>query len=131
MSRNLEIVELFLSDFYRNRRAELAEIISPKFRYQSPFFGNGDFEKYLIWLKQMSNQRSITKKSELKTDDDQMFVYDFILKVLDFSDGFQEEMVGCTVITIKDGLIEYVENTYSEATSNPEKFARVKAKLLN
>lgn len=130
MSKNQEIIELFLSDFYRNRREELAEIISPKFRYQSPFFGNVDFEEYVVYLNQLSNQRSITKKSNPITIDDEVFTHEFVLKVLDFTDGFEEEMIGHTTITIKNGLIEYVENKYAEAATNPEKFAKIKIKLL-
>lgn len=130
MSKNHEIIMLFLSDFYRDKRAELAEIISPNFLYSSPFFGDADFNEYVDWMSKMSNQRSITNLSQLESDNDRVFNYSFKLKVLDFTDGFEEEMIGKTTIIINDGLIEFVENSYVDASSNPEKFRRIRDKFM-
>lgn len=130
MSKNLEIVSLFLSDFYRDKRIELSEIISPKFRYQSPFFGEVNFSEYTDWMSRLSNQRSVTAKTSLQSADDEVFEYQFIMKVLDFVDGFDEEMLGNTKIIIKNGLIEYVEITYDDEKSKPEKFKKIRTKLL-
>lgn len=121
---------LFLSDFYRNKRAELTEIISPSFHYQSPFFGNVDFHGYLHWMEQFSSIRSVVKKSQPQTNDNVIFTHEFSLKVLDYMENFEEEMMGHTTITIKDGLIENVINLYDEEISNPQKFEKIKAKLI-
>lgn len=131
MSKNHEIVTLFLSDFYRDKRAELIEIISPKFRYQSPFFGNVDFAEYIDWMSRLSNQRSVTAKTALRSTDDEIFEYQFILKVLDFVDGFDEDMIGNSKIIIKNGLIEYVEITYDDEKTKSPKFEKIKTKLLH
>lgn len=130
MSTNFQIVMLFLSDFYRNKRDELVEIISPDFIYQSPFFDEVGFDEYVDWMSKLSNQRSIAKTSIPTSDDDEIFTHTFLLKVLDFTEEFAEEMFGQTQITIKNGLIERVINVYKDQTLNPEKFERIKAKLI-
>ena len=121
---------LFLSDFYRDKRNELSEIISTDFSYSSPFFGEVSFDEYVNWMGRLSNQRSIAKISIPSSSDDEIFTHEFLLKVLDFTDGFDEEMTGQTKIIIKNGLIEHVGNIYEDEMLNPEKFARIKAKLI-
>ncbi|MBL1420916.1 MAG: hypothetical protein COC24_010455 [Alphaproteobacteria bacterium] len=130
MTTNFQIVMLFLSDFYLNKSSELVEIISPKFICHSPFFGEVEFDEYVHWMGRLSSQRSLAKITIPASTDDEVFTHEFLLKVLDFSDEFSEEMVGQTEITIRNGLVENVVSVYEDQKLNPEKFARIKAKLL-
>ena len=130
MTINFQIVMLFLSDFYLNKSSELVEIISPKFMYRSPLFGDVEFEEYVHWMGRLSSQRSLAKITIPASIDDEVFTHEFLLKVLDFSNEFSEEMIGKTEITIRNGLVENVVSVYEDQKLNPEKFARIKAKLL-
>lgn len=129
MTKNLQMVKLFHNDFYKNKRAELIEIISPEFTYNSPISGCLNFSEYVDYLNLIGDQ-STAIKSETTTDDDVVFKLQFIFRILDFVDGFDEEMTGQGIVTLKNNLIYNYSVSYAEENTNPEKFEKIKAKLF-
>lgn len=129
VSENQYIVDTFLSDFYRNNRMELFEIISPTFTYYTPFSGMLNFLEYVEWMSNLAPQRNVVKICAPETMDDIEFTHKFIMNILDFKLGFEEELIGETTIIVKNGLIEHVENKYKEEISNPKMIQRITAKF--
>lgn len=129
MSKNLQMVKLFHSEFYHTKRVELTEIISPTFSYHSPLCGHLNFTEYVEFLSHIGVHSSAVK-TLTTTKDDRVFDFQFAMKVLDFVDGFDEEMIGNGRIIVEDNLIEKYHVTYSEDFLKSDTFAKIKAKLM-
>lgn len=130
MTKNHQVISLFLSDFYRNKREELLEIISPNFAYHTPFCGELNFTEFLDYMSRIASQAQAVKLTEPSSKDDVLFHHTFNLKILDFGEDFDEDIIGQTSITMKNGLIEYIEIGYEDEFLNTEKFLKIKAKLI-
>lgn len=129
MSKNLHMVKLFLNDFYRNKRIELLETISPDFYYYSPICGKLNFAEYVEFMSGIASYVGIMHNSEI-SENGATYNHQFTLKILDFVDGFDEEFSGKTTIFVKNDLIENVEVEYPDEISNIEKFNRIKTKIM-
>lgn len=131
VSNHQHMVETFTSDFYRNKRLELHEIVSPTFTYFTPFSGLLNFLEYVDWMENLATQRSVTKLCKPKSDDNSEYSYKYVMKIIDLKLSFEEELIGETIVIVVDGLIEHVENKYEEEISNPKLIKKITNILIN
>lgn len=129
MSKNLHMVELFLNDFYRLKRIELVETISPEFYYYSPICGKLNFAEYVEFMSGIASYVGVVHNTEI-SENGAIYNHQFTLKILDFVDGFDEELTGKTTIFVKNDLIENVVIDYPDEILNVEKFKRIKTKMM-
>lgn len=111
MSKNHRLVEYFVSEFYLDKTAELAHIVSPKFIFKTPFVDQKNFDEYVIHVHSHVKNSNVTI-DHISSKDDSIFEVEFTLETLENTANYGKKVSNIMKIKIEDNLVQQAEIGY-------------------
>lgn len=102
MSKNRELVELFMSESFRTHKSDLSRYVSRSFIFKSHRYGELDFENYVKYAAKYYRQEEVQIDWIHSTDDEHFGVAYTVM------DNVDDREFGVLAVTIIDDLVDFV-----------------------
>lgn len=112
MIKNITLVQIFLSHFYRQRVDKLEDFVSPNFSYQSPAIKPVNFLSFVEHCNHLFQNVSIAVE-QVKTHNDRFFQIQYSIHIRGNDGASRFSIPGRANILVINSLIENIIVTYN------------------
>lgn len=120
MSKNLEVVEFFIAEFYKNNSVGMVELTSPAFSFTQNSGEKQSFEQFVRRMRFL-NHSAKYKIDEAVSRDDIHFYSQFEVHIP--SDDAEFIMgLGRTKLVVTDGLVKSIDISYHKTQREYDEF---------
>lgn len=125
MFKDFILVEVFLSAFHHNHNADLVNLVTNDFTYQSNGTAALNFKQFIEYgNKRFSNTNM--QIHNIDSDNGRLFIVKFSLDIKNVAKNYKSQLSGAALITVTGSLVEKVKVIYKAKQTGVEIISRIK-----